>query len=176
MLVSVGGCSKKNEAEFYGLETVFGTTEVIETEGISEENSEAVIYVDVCGAVKNPGVYKLREGERAFRAIELAGGMLAEAGREAVNQAALLSDGQQLYVPFQGETERVTAAKADGKVDLNRSDLEELMTLPGVGKTRAEAIIAYREEHGGFTSIEEIKNISGIGDAVFEKMKDKIKV
>ena len=172
-----GGCEQKEGMEIYGAESQAEIEKILQTEMSAAETSAEEIFVDVCGAVKAPGVYELPGGSRAFLAIEMAGGLLPEAAGEAVNQASLLQDGQQLYVPYEGEAESLSAGEvSDGRVDLNTADVEELMTLPGIGEARAADIIAYREEHGEFASIEEIKNVSGIKDAAFEKMKDKIKV
>lgn len=150
---------------------------------------ETEIYVDVCGAVANPGVYSLKPGSRVFQAIELAGGFLPEAAAEYVNRAQGLTDGEQVYIPTREEAgellvpasqpEKAEAASLAGtkdKVNLNTANAEELMTLKGVGATRADAILAYREEHGGFSSIEEIMNVQGIKEGTFEKIKDDIAV
>lgn len=145
------------------------------------------IYVYVCGAVATPGVVQVPEGARVFEALEAAGGMTAEAADYAVNQAAVLADGEQVTVPTREQAEQWTpeAASAEksaagpengGMVNINRATAEELMTLPGIGEARAAGIIEYRESSGGFGSIEEIKNISGIGDALFEKIKDRIEL
>ena len=143
------------------------------------------IYVDVCGAVVNPGVYILEDGSRVFMAIEEAGGYLPEAAQAYVNRAELLSDGQQLYVPTAEEVETQklsvftdgsadSGKTEDGKVNLNTADEETLMTLTGIGATRAKAIIAYREENGPFQTIEDIMNVQGIKEGTFTKIKDEI--
>ena len=100
-----------------------------------------------------------------------------------LNQAEMLSDGQQLYVPAEGEDMRAamdkdagTDVKDDGRVDINTAAKDELMTLNGIGEARADSIIKYREEHGGFQSIEELKEVEGIKDGIFNKVKDQIKV
>ena len=154
------------------------------------------IYVDVCGAVARPGVYALETGSRVFQAVEKAGGFLPEAAGTYINQAQTLSDGQQIYVPTKEEAQEMShpgqnsgnAAVSGGsssdslqsgeeaKVNLNTADAEALMTLSGIGEAKAEAILAYREEHGGFSSIEEIMNVSGIKESTFSKIKDKISV
>ncbi|MDO4340521.1 MAG: helix-hairpin-helix domain-containing protein [Eubacteriales bacterium] len=153
--------------------------------------TEAEIYVDVCGAVAEPGVYSLKPGSRVFQAIELAGGLLPEAAAEYVNRAKGLTDGEQVYIPTREEAETgdllitapqpekqeaASASETGGKVNLNTADAEELMTLKGIGATRADAILAYRAEHGGFSSIEEIMNVQGIKEGTFEKIKDNIAV
>lgn len=130
---------------------------VNETEGISES-----VYVYVCGAVATPGVYEVSANSRIYEAVEQAGGMLDTAKTEAVNLAEPLTDGQMIRIPFQGEetaTQEEAAAqnsgiRSDGKVNINTASAEELMTLKGIGQTRAEQIIAYREKHGAFASIE----------------------
>lgn len=147
------------------------------------------IFVYVCGAVENPGVVEVPAGSRVFEAVRKAGGMTAEAADFAVNQAALLTDGQQITIPTMEQAEDWTPqetaqASADTgketesgeKVNINQAAAEELMTLPGIGEAKAAGIIEYRESAGEFQSIEEIKNVSGIGDAVFEKIKDRIAI
>lgn len=144
------------------------------------------IFVHVCGAVAVPGVYELPEDARAFLAIEKAGGFLEEAYDEALNLAKPLEDGEQLFIPTieeweQGkgtaaagmEEEKVTG---DGLININTASKEELCTLPGVGESRAESIVSYREANGGFLAIEEIMNVTGIKEGLFRKIKDKIKV
>lgn len=164
-----------------------------------------VIYVDVSGAVVSPGVYRLEAGSRVFQAIEAAGGCTSEASAVWLNQAAGLSDGQKVYVPTAQEAEAAGESTADGagfwgeagiqpsvtdqdpgtageissgdgKVNINTADKEQLTTLPGVGSSKAEAILAYRQEQGGFSSIDEIMNVEGIKEGVFAKIKDKISV
>ena len=153
----------------------------------SEEDIETdkhLIYVDICGAVNNPGVYSLYEGARVFEVITAAGGLTDDACLEAVNRAESVSDGQKLYIPNQTEWEqRITddmlqadIETDDGLVNLNNASESELCTLPGIGATRAQAIIAYREEQGGFATIEEIQNVSGIKSGTYEKIKNLIKV
>jgi competence protein ComEA len=160
-------CDKKEEA--LSLETV----ELAEEPNADDANGD--IYVCVCGAVKREGVYKLPAGSRIFEAIELAGGFREDAATAAVNQAEVLQDEARLYVPTISET--VSAEiEDDGKINLNKATKEELMTLPGVGASRAESIIQYRNENGGFKSIDEIMLISGIKEGLFEKIKDLIKV
>ena len=131
------------------------------------------------GAVAKPGVYELPEKSRVFQAVEAAGGLLPEALERLINQAAELTDGQQVYIPFEGEeTEggQAPLQETDDRVNINTAGPEELKTLPGIGEARAADIIAYREAKGGFSSIEEIMQVSGIKDAMFQKIRDKIKV
>ncbi len=142
------------------------------------------IYVQINGAVKYPGVYKVQEDARVFDVVELAGGMTEDAEPEAVNQALPVEDGQMITICTQEEWElmqaeemHTDAAQADdGLVDINTADVAELCTLPGVGQARAESILAYRQEHGSFQAVEEIKQVSGIKDGLYTKIKDKIKI
>ena len=157
------------------------------------ETEPEMIFVDVCGAVMNPGVYELDGSSRVFQAIEAAGGFLPEAAQTCVNQAGILADGQQLYILTQEEMEQqdlkpgetVTAQnnpsgtdlnRQDSRVNINTADESQLTTLTGIGATRAKAIIAYREENGPFAAIEDIMNVQGIKEGTFAKIKDEIVV
>lgn len=138
------------------------------------------IYVQVSGAVVSPGVYKLPLGSRVFEAVELAGGALETADLSMLNQAQVLSDGQMVYIYAVGEQrsgqEPGAVEPDDGRINLNTATVQELMTLPGIGQSKAESIISWREEHGAFASVEELMNITGIKEGVFTKIKDHIKV
>jgi competence protein ComEA len=147
------------------------------------------IYVDVCGAVVQPGVYAMKSDSRVFQAIEAAGGFLPEAAGTSINQACALSDGQQIYVPTQEEAEEgaLPAAiqpadpgsettDANGVVNINTADAAALKSLSGIGDAKAQAILTYREEHGFFSSIEEIMQVPGIKESTFSAIKDKIAV
>ena len=174
-------------------------------EAVSDkEMQQAMIYVDVCGAVANPGVFQLAAGSRVFQAIEAAGGYLPEAALTCVNRAGVLTDGQQLYILTQEEMERQgldpaemsgasdgqmngsagtgqntgmnAQVQQDNRININTADEAQLTTLTGIGATRAQAIIAYREENGPFAAIEDIMNVQGIKEGTFAKIKDEIVV
>lgn len=157
----------------------------------------APIAVHVIGAVPRPGLYEFPEGARVQDAIDAAGGLLAEGNADALNLAALLEDGQQLDIPYQGgsaptEDTSLNLPSADETptdgsennteeansdvelVNINSASLEELDTLPGIGPTTAQKIIDYREVNGPFSTIEDIMNVSGIGPATFEEIQDLI--
>ena len=146
------------------------------TEAPSEEAQEICVYV--CGAVRKPGVYMLPAGSRVYAALEAAGGLLPEADPRQINQAELLADGQQITIYTEEDLEAMPSAEAavgaDGRVNINTAGTEELMTLPGIGQVRAEAIVRWREEHGAFASIEEITQVEGIKEASFRKISDRI--
>lgn len=135
------------------------------------------ICVYVCGAVETPGIVFLPEGSRAADALEAAGGFASHAAVDAVNLAAKISDGEKLYFPdceeYRAQAEKQASASA-GLVNINTADAAQLCTLPGIGESRAADIMAYREAHGGFASCEDIMNVSGIKESVYNKISDKI--
>lgn len=158
-----------------------------DTDTGSKKSAEKKIWVYVCGAVNAPGVYELKEDARLYEAIELAGGVNQEAAPEVLNQARVLADGERIYVPKQDEAESYSlqdqglesnAGTADtrGKININTAGKEELMTLPGIGEAKAEKILRYREEHGAFRSIEDVMQIEGIKEGVFNKIKEDITI
>lgn len=140
---------------------------------------EETIRVYVCGAVANPGVVEIPQGSRAEDALRAAGGFGAEAGREAVNLADWVSDGQKLYFPTADEAAQESRAEADsasGLVNINTADAAALCTLPGIGESRAQDIISYREANGRFETCEDIMKVPGIKTAAYGKICDKITV
>lgn len=153
----------------------------LKAEGILAEPESApeIFYVYICGEVKEPGVYQLPEGSRIVDAVEAAGGLLESAAAEAVNLAEKVSDGMQIVILSQEEMLEIAKREAEaaaGLVNLNQATKEQLMELPGIGASRAEDIIRYRESAGGFQTIEEIMQVPGIKDAGFQKIKDRIVV
>ena len=179
--------------------------EGIHPDTASNPDDDAEIFVHVCGAVNEPGVYRLKAGSRIFEAVEAAGGLSDKADGSVINQADFCTDGMQIFVPeefapsddgeqssfagtgYAGNDVFIKSAenspqKADDtasssdKVNINTADMQELTSLSGIGQSRAEAIIAYRNEKGGFSSTEEIMNISGIKEGLYGKIKDKITV
>lgn len=200
----LNGCEKKEETsgieeislEEDGEEASSGeedspekTGEETREEGQEPEQETDAIFVYVCGQVAAPGVYELSAGARVYQAIERAGGTLEGASPESLNLAQQAEDGQKIYVPSKEEAEAGTFPQDDswgaaassreqggGKVNLNTAGLEELMTLTGIGQTRAEAIITYREEEGAFQAPEDIMKVDGIKEGIYEKLKDEITV
>ena len=165
-------------------ETVYNVESETQNEKPEQEEKslQEWIYVDVCGAVRNPGVYRIEAGSRVFQVLEQAGGCTEEASLEAVNQADLLTDGQKIRIYTKeeaGQMEKKLQEEdplLDDRVDINRAGKEELMTLTGVGETRAQAILAYRETHGSFSSVEELMQVEGIKEKTYEKLKDQIRI
>lgn len=168
------------------------SSEPQQVQGKEPETVTAYIH----GCVKKPGVYSLPTGSRLYELIEKAGGFSRKAREDAWNQAVPVEDGGQYKIPSKkeyqrnrneekrrenlsragsaGEEQKEISRDADGKVNLNTASREELLTLSGVGESKADAIISYREENGGFHAIEDIMNISGIKEGVFGRIKDKI--
>lgn len=162
-----------------------------QSEDISTESSSEIVedrtvsgYVQIAGAVKNPGVYEINDDTRLFMVIEKAGGLNPDADIRSLNQAGILKDGESIYIQTIEEAKEaalneelgINTEDIDGKVNLNTADMERLMTLPGIGQSKAKQIIDYRETNGSFSSIEEIMEIQGIKEGVFSKIKDSIKV
>ena len=169
MLISVTACGAKESEKL-----VLQQADAMDTGKSTQQEADA-IYVYACGAVASPGVYELPSGSRVYEAIAAAGGFREDAADTEINQAEVLEDEMRIYVPTIEELANATIS-GNGKVNINRASKEELMTLPGVGASRAESIIQYREEQGTFKSIEDIMHISGIKEALFEKIKELITV
>jgi competence protein ComEA len=139
------------------------------------------LWVDVAGAVRRPGLYKVPAGSRVAAAVERAGGVSRRGDRTAVNLAAPLRDGQQVLVPLRGAAPAATAAGAPagsggaaagvGPISLSQASEAQLETLDGIGPALAGRIIQYREQHGGFRSLDELKEVSGIGDKRFAALR-----
>lgn len=179
ILVGVGGLFSKKE------ESVEGTT-VVETTMLAEKTEvsttqETVIFVDIKGAVKNPGVYQMKVGDRVKDALEAAGGLTEEADSQKVNLAKRLEDQMVIVVPKVGEEAEEIPAGAtskeeakEGKVNINTATVEELKTLKGVGEKKAEAIIEYRKKNGSFQTKEDLMKVRGIGKKLFESFQERI--
>ena len=162
----------------------------VETQEYVENSEKSGVYVYICGEVANPGVYELSEDSRIYEAVDAAGGFTENAARESINLASKVSDGMQITIYNKEEAASLTAGgtsagKNSGQdqmsgssslVNLNTATKEELMTLKGIGESKAEDIIRYREKSGGFKKIEDIMKISGIKEAGFQKIKDSITV
>lgn len=145
--------------------------------------SPAPIRVHVTGAVSNPDVYSLPPGSRVEDAVDAAGGVLPNAYTYTLNLAAQLEDGDKVLVPFiaqdtsekpQEGRDNPAPASVQFPLDINTATQEELELLPGIGESKAQAIIEYREDNGPFTTIEQIQNVPGIGPGIFEDIKDLI--
>ena len=166
-----------------------------ESNKIEEETTKIVVHVS--GAVRNEGIVELKEKARIADAIEMVGGVTEDAYMKDVNLATILEDGMKIYIPTKEEVEKQrentndsvskdtnldiynnssNTRKKNNKVNINTASKEELDTLPGIGESTANKIISYREEKGNFKSIEEIKEVSGIGDSKYEQIKNLIEI
>ena len=165
---SSGGSIAK---ESYGVTSEFSFSR----EESKSETSQETLCVYVCGAVNTPGVIYLDEDSRVCDAIKAAGGITADADINVLNQAEKITDGQKIYVPLIGESYAgYTDESKSSLININTAGVNELLTLPGIGESKANAIIAYRNDNGRFKKIEDIMNISGIKEAAFNKIKDNI--
>ena len=169
----------------------FSKTESLVTEKIQNLPEETIentkkdianetVYIHICRAVKQPGVYAFKKEPRVVQVVKKAGGFTKNADRTSVNQAEIVTDGTQLRIQKKrkhdkGKDETVTSIE-EGKVNINTATKEELMTLSGIGESKADAILSYRETNGAFQKTEDIMNIPGIKEGVFSKVKESITV
>lgn len=171
--VLCGACESEEE-ETYTTEN--NTVEASMSEEEATSRMPDTIYVYISGEVKRPGVYEMKEGSRIYELIEMAGGLTNEAEASAVNQAALAKDQDMVVIPKLGETITNSSSAESGLININTASKEVLCTLPGIGESKAQSIISYRESNGSFKSIEDIQKIEGIKSGVYNKIKDSIRV
>ena len=179
LLVGVGGLLPKKEEAVEESEAVVTTVLAEKTE--ESMTLDAVIFVDIKGAVKKPGVYQMKAGDRVKDAIDAAGGLTAEADSQKVNLAQRVEDQMVIVVPKVGEEAEAIPAgvtsketSKEGKVNINTATVEELKTLKGVGEKKAEAIIEYRKKNGSFKTKEDLMKVRGIGKKLFESFEERI--
>ncbi len=162
-------------------------SDVKEKDEIVDAEINQKMYVDIKGAVKNPGMYEVSSDMRVLNVIDLAGGLSKEADDKQINFSQKLEDQMIVYVPIEGEEIPTSLNKGvngnsldkksnDDKININQAEKEELMTLNGVGEKKAEKIIEYREEKGSFKSIDDLKNVNGFGDKTVESLKETIEI
>ncbi|CUX47677.1 helix-hairpin-helix domain-containing protein [Clostridium sp. C105KSO13] len=195
--VLTAGCTKDKADDLTELELGISgdkgteTTQEVpdKTKGDAGEQREkpSTVFVYVCGAVHTPGVYELDSDSRVYEALARAGGVTKAAAGEALNQARVVTDGERIYIPTAEELEKgvvdgsmpeVTGADREngGKININTASREELKSLPGIGDSKADSIISYRESNGGFQAVEDLMQVEGIKEGVFNKIKDKIMI
>lgn len=159
----------------------------LKTERSSSQTETQKVFVDIKGAVKNEGVYELSSGSRVTDVVKLAGGFTEDADKKSVNLAEKVTDEAVIYVARVGEivAPTTTNSQANGsaqqeessdKINLNTATLAELQTISGIGAKRAQDIIDYRDANGGFSSVDDLKNVSGIGEKTLEKLKSEVTV
>lgn len=165
-----------------------GNSSAIEEDGVSQQevnSTQSHLYVDIGGEVMKPGVYEVSDGTRLFEVIDKAGGLTEDADIDGINRAETVQYGQKIMIGRHGENpdenrdsysaNNVTDS-GEGKVNINTADAAALQTIPGIGPSKADRIIEYRESEGKFNEIDDIKNISGIGNKTFESIKEYITV
>lgn len=159
----------------------------LKTERSSSQTETQKVFVDIKGAVKNEGVYELSSGSRVTDVVKLAGGFTEDADKKSVNLAEKVTDEAVIYVARVGEnvTPATTNSQANDsaqqeessdKINLNTATLAELQTISGIGAKRAQDIIDYRDANGGFSSVDDLANVSGIGEKTLEKLKSEVTV
>lgn len=185
LCLALAGCTADKKVEYSSEDDIMAEKYIdnkSSNEGVGNELADEIMVVYVCGAVSCPGVYEIDVNGRISDAVAAAGGFVAEADKEKVNLAAIVEDGSQIRIPFIGEDESVSenldeasiSGGASGKININKAAKEQLMTLSGVGESKADAIIKYRDTNGPFRTVEDIMNIEGIKEGVFNKIKDDI--
>ena len=146
--------------------------------GFTVEEGGSDVVVDVTGAVRDAGVYRLPAGSRVTDAVKRAGGATGKAALDSINLAARLADGQQVVVPEDGPAAstaaRVAGGEEDAPISLSTATAAELDTIDGIGPVTAEDIIDFREEHGGLSSVDQLDQISGIGPATMEALRERL--
>ncbi|MGN0435383.1 MAG: helix-hairpin-helix domain-containing protein [Wujia sp.] len=185
----LGSCGRKAEiieqSDISSNQEITTAASEQETTAISLDEDKDLWAVYVCGAVVEPGVYYLKPGAIKQEALDAAGGFDEGAACFYVNLAQEIADGERIYFPYEEELtgdmaslygEGDSSRQDKGKININTADEALLMTLPGIGETRAKAIVTYREEHGAFERIEDICNVSGIKEATFNNIKEYIVV
>ena len=196
-------CGERENVYFQTETSVAGTQQnedVAATEIMAENNaddtqtagSDKKRFVYICGAVNVQAVSEVEQNARLYEVVEAAGGLREDAAEESVNQARQIEDGEMIRILTQEEAAQAgdeeagegaendvkaeTANDSDGRIDLNLATVAELMTLPGIGQAKADSIVRYREKNGAFSSIEEIKQVEGVKEGVYNRIKDNIKV
>ena len=170
---NIFGKSEKSDTDF--LEQVVVEDNKVEENELKDEK----IKVHIVGEVNKPGLVELDVGSRIYDAIELAGGITNNADISKTNLAYILSDGEKIYIPNFEDDDNVSGivqTNSNIKININTAKLGDLKNIPGVGDSTANSIIEYREKNGKFILIEDIQNVSGIGQSKFEKMKEYITV
>ena len=156
-----------------------------EDDELDENETDTVIIVHVAGAVTSPGIYFLDEGSRKYQALDMAGGALSEAAVDYINLAQPLVDGEKIYVPTLEEMDSEqdlplpvnnTGESGGRGININSAGEQELQSLPGIGEVKAKSIISYRKKNGPFQRVEDLLQVSGIGEKTFESIEESISI
>lgn len=154
------------------------SNKIIDETNEGEEKNK--IYVYILGAVHEPGIKEAKDGMRLYEIVNLSGGLADDADVSKINLASIIKDEQKIIIPYLSisgdEKNKIIFEENEGLININTATSEKLQELTGIGSSTAKKIIAYREENGEFNSIEDIKNVSGIGESKFEAIKSDITV
>jgi len=190
MVICLFGCNNVNSKEgLLELDLTVPEMESATDDSDQEVEADVAVFVYVCGAVKDAGVYELVQGARVHEALKLAGGMTVEAATDYLNQARVIVDGERIYVPTveeimngivremeEGVTNPSAVNDSSDKININTASQEELMRLSGIGEVKAKSIISYRDKNGGFGQITDLMRVEGIKEGTFRKIEDDITV
>ena len=165
-----GGGEQISYAEDFNMDEEDSTLDSEE----SKVSLHAQIYVYVSGCVASPGVYIMPEGSRVYDAVNAAGGVTADGDESHLNLVNIIRDGDRVVVPARQEYGESYEKEGSKVVNINRATTAQLMTVPGIGESKAKAIIEYRDKHGAFSKIEDIMKVAGIKEGTFEKIRDYI--
>lgn len=171
---AAGGASYESDAGGGGEDAGGGGGSEDSSESFSLDSGAADVVVDVTGAVRRPGVYRMPAGARVTDAVERAGGPAGDAELEAINLAARLADGQQILVPGRGAGGSGVVAGSSGPISLGSATPEQLEEIDGIGPVTAGKIVEYRDQHGGLSSVEQLDEVSGIGPATMESLRSRL--
>ena len=183
LLLFLTGCSlspggeviEQIDAEYAESDDSEEGDDIVENSNVNKD----IIWVHICGQVRNPGVYSFPKGSRVFDAVDAAGGFTEDADCDSVNLATTLTDEGKIYVASKKEKEILSIqgeSHMDDRININTASLNDLMTLPGIGEKRAESILKLREKKGSFQTVEELLEAEGIKEGILEEIKDFIKV
>jgi len=190
VVICLFGCNNANsEGGLHELDLTLPEMESATDDSDQEVEADVAVFVYVCGAVKEAGVYELILGARVHEALKLAGGMTEEAATDYLNQARKVVDGERIYVPTveeviagtvpeveEGANDSSTTTDSSNKININTASQEELMRLSGIGEVKAKSIINYREKNGGFEQITDLMKVEGIKEGTFRKIEDDVTV
>jgi len=190
VVICLFGCNNANsDGGLHELDLTLPEMESATDDSDQEVEADVAVFVFVCGAVKEAGVYELVQGARVHEALKLAGGMTQEAATDYLNQARKVVDGERIYVPTveevmagivpeveEGVNGSSTTNESSNKININTASQEELMRLSGIGEVKAKSIISYREKNGDFEQITDLMKVDGIKQGTFSKIEDDITV
>ena len=173
LAMALCACGEREQIS-YADEVYMDEGDALDSQSESKASFGAQIYVYVTGCVVKPGVYIMPEGSRVYDAVDAAGGVTAEGDESRLNMVNIIQDGERIVMPEAAEYRDVAGDSGLRLVDINQANESQLTTIPGIGPSKAKAIVAYRDKHGSFSKVEDIMKVAGIKEGTFEKIKDYI--